>query len=133
MLITEIMSSQIIRFGFVAIINTSFSFGVYALAVFLGFSYQIASLISIILGIIFSFMTQGVIVFKGASVAAFVRYIAVWALLYLANIWLIGWAQKINSNLYAAGAVAALPIALMGYLLMKFFVFPPAKMNRTNT
>jgi putative flippase GtrA len=131
-IITKILPSQMIRYSFVAIINTIFSYGVYALGVYLGFIYQIASLASIILGIIFSFMTQGLLVFKGVSIASFVRYVVVWGALYLVNVWLIGWAQKIFSNLYIAGAVATLPIALMGYLLMKFFVYPPVKMDRTN-
>lgn len=127
LIIRKILSLQIIHYGFVAIINTTFSYGVYALVIFLGFSYQIASLVSITLGIFFSFITQGAIVFQGVSVSAFIRYIIAWSLLYLVNIWLIGRLDKISPNLYIAGAIATLPIALIGYLLMKFFVFTRVK------
>ncbi len=77
-IIREILSYQMIRYSFVAIINTIFSYGVYALGVYLAFTYQIASLASVILGIIFSFMTQGALVFRGVSILSFVRYVGVW-------------------------------------------------------
>lgn len=108
-------------------INTAFSYGFYASGLLLGFSYQIASFISIVLGIIFSFLMNGSIVFKGVSKASLVRYILVWAFLYLLNIYLIGWAQKFSLNLYGAGAITSIPIGFIGYLLMNFFVFPLKK------
>lgn len=125
----KVHSSEIMRYGLVGLINTIFYFGVYALSVFLGFRYQIASLFSITLAIVFSFVTQSTIVFKVVSVASFARYISLWCALYLLNIWLIAQIQKIFLNLYLAGALATLPIALIGYLFMKHFVFALRKKN----
>jgi putative flippase GtrA len=122
-ILTKLLSYEIICFGFVGAMNTAFSYGVYVLGIFLGFKYQIASLASIILGIAFSFITQGTMVFKGMSAKAFVRYIFAWCILYLLNIWLIGQLQKFFVSLYLAGLLAILPIALMGYFSSKFFVF----------
>ena len=125
----KVHSSEIIRYGFVGVINTTFYFGVYALAVFLGFRYQTASLFSITLAIVFSFVTQSTIVFKVVSVASFARYISLWCALYLLNVWLIGQIQKIFLNLYLAGALATFPIALIGYFFMKHYVFSLRKKN----
>lgn len=129
--IKKLLSSEIIRYGFVAILNTTFSYSVYSLLIFLDFRYQIASLASIVLGILFSFLTQGTLVFMAFSFAAFTRFIAVWSGLYLLNIWLIGQIQKFSLNLYFAGALANLPIALLGYFLVKHFVFSLIKRERT--
>ena len=123
------LSSQIIRYGLVSVINTAFSYGMYALTIFLGVGYQGASLVSLVLGILFSFMTQGTMVFKGVSKMAFIRYLMVWCMLYFANVWLIGFLQQLSINLYVAGAIATMPIALMGYLFMKFFVFRKDKIS----
>ena len=125
----KVCSYEIIRYGLIGVINTIFYFGVYALSLFLGFRYQIASLFSIALAIVFSFVTQSTIVFKVVSIASFARYISLWCALYLLNIWLIGQIQKTFSNLYLAGALATFPIALIGYLFMKYFVFSIRKKN----
>jgi putative flippase GtrA len=127
---TKLSFSQFIYFGFVAIINTGFSYGVYVFLIFLDFRYEVASLASIVLGIFFSFFTQGAIVFNGICGATFIRYIAVWCVLYLLNIWLIGQIQKLSLNLYLAGALATLPIGLIGYFFMKYYVFSLTKINK---
>lgn len=129
--VSKFMSCQVIRYGYVGVINTAFSYGVYALVVFIGLGYEIASLVSIIIGIMFSFITQGVVVFKGISFSAFARYVLVWCFLYFVNIGLIGLLQNIPLDLYQAGAVATVPIVLMGYFCMKYFVFRPAKFSES--
>jgi len=121
--ITKLLSSEFIRYGCVAMLNTIFSYSTYSLLIFLDFRYQIASLASIVLGILFSFVTQGTLVFKVFSVTSFTRFIGVWSGLYLLNVWLIGEIQKFSLNLYFAGALANLPIALIGYFLVKHLVF----------
>lgn len=78
----------------------------------------------------FSFFTQGAIVFNGICGATFIRYIAVWFVLYLLNILLIGLIQKLSLNLYLAGALATLPIGLIGYFFMKYYVFSLTKINK---
>lgn len=121
--ITKLLSYEFIRYGLVAVLNTTFSYSIYSLLIFLDFRYQIASLVSIVLGILFSFVMQGTLVFKVFSVASFTRFIGVWSGLYLLNVWLIGEIQKFSLNLYFAGALANLPIVIIGYFLVKHFVF----------
>jgi putative flippase GtrA len=122
-LVKRFLSLQVARYGIVGISNTLFSYGVYALVVFLGFRYHIASIVSIVVGIIFSFITQGAVVFKGISTAAFIRYVLVWCVLYFVNILLIDLLVKLSLDVYQAGAVATLPIVMLAYFFMKHFVF----------
>lgn len=114
---------QVIRYGIVGILNTLFSYGVFALMVFFDFKYQIASLVSIVIGILFSFMSQGVVVFGGVTTTALARYVSVWCVLYLANILLIDLLVRLSFSIYLAGAVATVPIVVLAYFLMKLFVF----------
>lgn len=104
----------------IGLINTGFGIGVYWLLLYLGFGYQLASAVSLVIGIIFSFNNHGRFVFKVPG--RFIRYIFVWGVIYIVNITLIG---MINSNVgnFIAGLVL-LPInIMMGYGLMKYFVF----------
>jgi putative flippase GtrA len=119
------MSFQFIRYVFVGFLNTLFSYSVYAFILFLGFRFETASLVSIILGILFSFITQGFVVFKGVSAACFLRYLLTWCGLYFVNIWLIQMLASNGFNEYLAGAVATVPIVIMAYFAMRYFVFQP--------
>lgn len=123
----KLVSFQAIRYGFVGIFNTLFSYGMYAFMLFLGFRFEIASLISIMLGILFSFITQGFVVFKKISVISFMRYLLAWCGLYLLNIWLIKILMNISIGAYLAGALATVPVVVLAYFVMKYFVFRSSK------
>lgn len=125
--INKLLSCQFIRYGFVGGFNTLFSYGIYALALCVGVRFEMASLISIIFGILFSFFTQGAIVFKGISINLFIRYLVMWCGLYIFNIWLIKILTNISLDVYMAGAAAAVPVVLLAYFGMKYFVFQERK------
>ena len=125
--INKLLSRQFIRYGFVGGFNTLFSYGIYALALFFGARFEMASLISIIFGILFSFVTQGVMVFKGISINFFMRYILMWGGLYIFNIWLIKILTNISLGVYMAGAAATVPVVLLAYFGMRYFVFQARK------
>jgi putative flippase GtrA len=122
-LVLKLLSSQVIRYGFVGIFNTVFSYGLYAFILCLGYRFEIASLVSIMAGIVFSFITQGFVVFKGVGVVSFVRYLVTWCGLYFLNIWLIQLLINIPLDAYLAGALATVPVVLLAYFVMKYFVF----------
>jgi putative flippase GtrA len=85
--------------------------------------YAVANLISLIVGIFFSFGTQRAWVFTGARDASFWRFCLTWFVLYLLNILLIGIAVHLGLNDYAAGA-AVLPIVVaISYVVQGRFVF----------
>lgn len=74
---------ELIRFFVVGVLNTGFSYGIYAVGIFLGQTYIVASLVSIVAGILFSFKTQGSFVFNNASNRLFFLFVANWIAIYL--------------------------------------------------
>ena len=114
---------QIVRFLAVGVLNTGFSYGVYALFVWIGLSYVFANLLSLLAGILFSFRTQGRLVFGNADARLFGKYVFVWLLIFLVNIGCIRAAMSFGANAYVAGALALLPTVALSYVLQKFVVF----------
>lgn len=116
-----------LRFLITGGINTGFSYGVYALLVFMGLNYAISNLCSLVLGILFSFRTQSALVFNSSGQGLFWRYVGVWTVLYFSNIAMIGGLIRLGANAYTAGAIAIVPTAVLSFFLQKYFVFPRAK------
>ena len=112
-----------LRFLVVGGINTGFGYGVYAGLVFVGVNFALSNLCSLILGILFSFRTQGALVFRNSERGLFFRYVAMWALLYLSNTTMIASLIKFGADAYSAGALAIIPTAAISFFLQKYFVF----------
>jgi putative flippase GtrA len=114
----------LLRFLMVGAVNTSFGISAYWLLLYVGLSYQWASLLSLLLGIIFSFNSHRLAVFKTGG--GFFRYVLVWVFIYFVNIEMIAIVRDYIGD-YIAG-VAVLPVnAALSFLLMKRFVFRPKK------
>ena len=124
---SHILSLQFIRFLIVGTINTGFSYGVYALLLFLGSQYQIASLGSLILGIVFSFKTQGKYVFKNVDNTLFLRFLPCWIIIYFFNIYIISKLLLVGFDAYQAGAIGIIPTTLFSFVLQKWIVFKKHK------
>jgi putative flippase GtrA len=107
----------------VGTINTGFSYGIYAFLLYIGIAYKVASLGSLILGVIFSFKTQGKFVFNNVNNKLFLRFLLCWIIIYFFNIFLIGKLIVFNFNAYQAGAIALVPVTLFSYLVQKLIVF----------
>jgi putative flippase GtrA len=123
-------SNRVIRFLVVGVLNTAFSYSIYALLLFVGLSYQLANFCSLVLGILFSFKTQGHFVFRNADNRLLGRFVLCWILIYVCNIAVIGWIIAFGIDAYSAGALA-LPITiLLSYLTQKYFVFRQAATNK---
>ena len=114
---------HIIRFLIVGTLNTGFSYVIYAGILYIGWSYQLANLIALVLGILFSFKTQGRLVFKNTDNRLFGRFLISWVLIYLGTITLIGRIIALGFDAYTAGALA-LPFSIaLSYLMQKYYVF----------
>lgn len=117
---------QLIRFLIVGFLNTGFSYLIYAAFLFLGFGYQIANLIALVVGILFSFRTQGHLVFKNTDNSLFGRFLLSWVLIYGVTILIIGQFISYGLNPYISGALALPFSTALSYLSQKYFVFPPS-------
>src|SRR4030095_860188 len=100
-----------------------FSYAIYALFLYAGFDYRAANLAAVVLGIAFSFRTQGSLVFRNTDGRLFLRFVAGWAFIYLMTIATIGFFVGLGVNDYLAGLIALPVSAALSYLTQKRFVF----------
>jgi len=122
----------LVRYVVVGMANTGFSYAVYALTLVLGFSYPVASLITLIAGICLSFKTQGRFVFRNARNSLFGRFLVSWVLIYLCHVGVVALCLRLGLNTFIGGAVAMPFNVVTGFLLQRYFVFggPSAEVDR---
>lgn len=123
MSLARIFDRQFLRFVLVGILNTAFSYCVYAALLFLGLNFALAQLGAVLLGIFFSFVTQGALVFDNSDPRLLFRYTLFWIAIYACNVALIKLLRSAGLNDYAAGAVALPPIVLLSFAMQKYLVF----------
>lgn len=114
---------QFIAFLMVGGLNALFGYSVYAIAVYLGAHFTLATLIATCLGVLFNFKSTGSIVFKNANNKLLYKFIAVYAFLYLFTVITIKYMHSMSIDLYTAGFVASVLSALLGFILNKYLVF----------
>lgn len=119
----ELANNKFIRFLVVGGINTLFGYSVFAIFIYLGFHYTIASFLSTVIGVLFNFKTLGKLVFKNNSNALIFKFFVVYAITYVINISLLRVLKTLGINMYIAGAILILPLAVLSFLLNKKFVF----------
>jgi putative flippase GtrA len=112
-----------LRFLLVGVLNTAFSYAVYALLITIGLPIAWASLSALLIGVVWSFITQGKIVFKKLSKASFFKFVLNWTVIYFLNVELIYKLIQFNMNAYSAAAVATIPVTIISYFSMKYIVF----------
>lgn len=118
---------QFVRFLLVGALNTLFSYMVYAALLYLTLPFVIANFGALVLGVLFSFRTQGHLVFRNTDNRLIVRFALVWAVVFLINITLIWMLSKLGLSYYLSGALAMAPVVVLSYLLQRFLVFAEAK------
>jgi putative flippase GtrA len=120
---TSLLRHQFVRFVLVGCMNTAFSYGLYAAFLWCGLNFVVANGLAFVISLLFSFRTQGILVFRNADPRLLLRFVLVWAAIYLVNIALIGGLMRLGLSAYLAGAVALVPVTLLSYLLQSFAVF----------
>ncbi|WP_165418809.1 GtrA family protein [Sphingobium xenophagum] len=118
-------SGQLLRFIIVGAANTAIAFAIYAAGIALGLGYQFASLAALVAGICSGFVAQGKVAFRSQLDSRFVPFVALWALLYLTNILLIGALAFFGIDLYLAGLLAAVPVNAVSFLALRTVIFAP--------
>lgn len=118
------LSAQFITFLFVGVLNTAVGYGLYVFFVWLGFNYIGAPFCSTVLGVLFNFKTIGGIVFKSHDNCLIFKFFGVYAIVYVCNVLGLK-ALELGGieNLYIAGAILVLPLAFLGFILNKKWVF----------
>ena len=119
----QLMRLQFLRFLFVGSVNTSLSYGLYALFLWLGLNYVLANGLAFVMSLLLSFATQGTFVFRSTDPRRLPRFVLAWVCIYGFNIALIGLLMHLGLSAYAAGAAALVPVTLLSYVAQKRVVF----------
>lgn len=107
----------------VGILNTAFGYSLFALFIFLKLHYSLALLFATTLGVLFNFKTIGRLVFKSNDNSLIFRFFAVYGVTYLLNVAGLRLLSYFNLNMYLAGAILILPMAVISFILHRGFVF----------
>ena len=117
---------QLIRFGLAGAINTGVAYLVFALLLFMGVHYTIATLLGGVAGLVVGYYTTGGFVFRYRGETRWLRFIGVFIVIYLLNISV----QKLLRpylDPYLSGAGGALASMLVSFVLNRFLVFRPVE------
>ena len=104
-------------------INTIFGYALFALFIFLGFHYAMASFLSTVLGVLFNFKTTGVLVFRNKDNRLLFRFFGVYSVVYVINVLMLKALGIAGFDMYLAGALVIIPLAVLSFVLNKLFVF----------
>ena len=121
------MRQRLMRFLLIGLLNTGFSYSLYALFLWVGINFILANLFATVLGVIFSFRTQGAFVFGNRDWHLIWRFVPVWVFIYMINVMLIALILQVLPNAYIAGALALPATVILSFLLQRRFVFAVPK------
>jgi putative flippase GtrA len=119
----RLFSHRFVNFLLVGGFNTTFGFSVFSLFVWMGIPYAWAIAMSTIVGVLFNFQTLGRLVFKDSDWRRIGRFTAVYLALYAINVGGVALLKHFGMNVYLANAIVVGPLAILGYVLQKNFVF----------
>jgi putative flippase GtrA len=117
------MLKQAMRFVVTGGVNTAFGYGIYAACIYLGAGYAIASGVSIVCGVLFSYRTTSAMVFGRDYRGSLARYIGSYVIVYAFSVLILRTMDTFSVNPYLAGVLAAPPCAVLSFALLKLFVF----------
>lgn len=117
------INTTFIRYLFVGAINTVFGYSFFALLIFAGLHYSIALFFATLIGVVFNFKTFGVFVFGNNESRLIWRFLAIYMILYITNVFLVFIFLFFMSNVYTANALSIIFIATLGYFLNRRFVY----------
>ena len=117
-------AAELKRFVMAGVFNTAFSYGVYALGLWLGMAYPLANLAAMVAGVLIGFVTQGHFVFRRLEGWRFPRFLLSWLALWGLNVLLIRLLLPLTAmNAYLAGALALCVIVPLSFVVQKHLVF----------
>lgn len=118
---------RIVRFALVGLFNTAFGYLVYAVMIYCGIMYALASLISLATSLLVGYFATGRLVFGNNSLARMPHYFAAYGATYLLNVSAITVFVWAGLNDYLAGLAAVPPTAIASYLILHYLVFPSTR------
>ena len=125
----NISGGRFIRFLLVGGVNTVFSYSLYALLIYMKVHYSLAALLGNIISVLFNFNTTGRLVFRNSSNSLLIKFAAVYAVTYLLGVSALWVFNSFKFDMYLAGMLLILPMAVISFMLNSKFVFKEKKTN----
>ena len=122
-----VLGSRFLRFLIVGGINTVFGYSVFAALILLKVAYPIAAFLSTVFGVLFNFKSYGRLVFGSHDNSLIFRFFGVYGVCYLLGLAPLAWAKAHGVPILLMAAICALPMASIGFLLNRRFVFRHAR------
>lgn len=120
------VDEKFFKFLIVGFINTLFSYFLYVFFVAVGFCANLALFFQYILGVAWNFKTTGTIVFNNKDNSLIFKFVLSYIFTFLVNSILLKLLIQ-NINEYLAQAILIMPIALLSFVILKYWVFKPKK------
>lgn len=117
------LNKKLFRYLIVGGFNTLASYIIYASILLIYGNIAIASLVSLVCGIMISYSSQGKLVFEYVSVDAFLRYIFVWLLIYVIHVSMIYSLMWIGISPYYGAIYSLFFTAVISYIVLDRYVF----------
>ena len=115
---------KFIKFLVIGFINTLFSYIIFFFGILYGLHYSLATLIALILGILFNFYTYGNFVYNNNNTRLITHFFVIYGIIYIINISIQTLLHLIGiKNDYITGGLTILPLAVLSYILMNNYVF----------
>ena len=118
------IDEKFFKFLFVGFLNTIVSYILYAFFVLIGLIPNLALFFQYILGVLWNFKTTGVIVFKNHNNRLIFKFVGTYVITFFINsLFLNILAVQVGLNEYISQAILIFPVAVLSFLLFKFWVF----------
>lgn len=121
--IKKLWQKQFVKFLSVGVINTLFGYSLFAFLIYMGLHYTVAVFIGTIIGVLFNFKTTGKLVFDSHDNRLLWKFFGVYGVMYILNIIGLYVFEKMSVDIYIAGAILILPMALVSFGLNRRWVF----------
>ncbi len=119
----KIINHKVTHFFLVSGLNTVFGYGLFALLIYVGLHYALATFITTVISLIFNFKTIGVLVFKNNKNILIFNFVGVSAIRYVLTVIFLAIFKYYGINEYIGQAILIVPMGLFGYILNHYFVF----------
>ncbi len=122
--IQKLVDNSLLKFLLVGVLNTIVGYLIFTVIYYLINQTNLSIFIATILGVLFNYKTYSSIVFKSKNNKLILRFILCYTIIMFFQMFLI----KIFTffgfdNIYLISGFITLPMAIVSYFCMKFFVF----------
>lgn len=119
----KLRDHQFLRFLAVGVLNTLFGYGVFSALVLVHLEPGLALFIATVAGVIFNYFTTGRLVFAASGMGRLPRFVAVYGLTFLVNLWCLRELTAAGLSPLPAQAIMLPVMVILTFVLNKLLVF----------